>query len=175
MGTEVNCITVDGQNLFAGIPDEGVYLSTNLGESWINVTKGLTNLRIFALISDGTNVFIGTGGNIGQGIWTRPLAEMITSVKDNATIGPTHFSLSQNYPNPFNPTTTISFSIDKRSLVTLKVYNALGREIETLVNREEMPGSYVVRFNGVGLASGVYFYQLKAGDNVSAKKMILLK
>ena len=90
------------------------------------------------------------------------------------------FRLDQNYPNPFNPTTTINYSIPKQSYVTLKVYDILGREAATLVNEEKPAGTYTVRF-GVGqdsspyISSGIYFYQIKAGNYVSTKKMILLR
>jgi hypothetical protein len=92
---------------------------------------------------------------------------------------PTEFRLNQNYPNPFNPTTTIKYSIPKLSFVTIKIYNVLGREVATLVNEEKPAGNYEVDFNISTFnhhpSSGVYFYQLKAGDFILAKKMILLK
>ena len=85
------------------------------------------------------------------------------------------YTLSQNYPNPFNPTTTITYQMPKTEFVTLKVYDILGREIATLVNEEKPAGNYEVNFIGSGLTSGIYFYQLKAGDYSETKKMILLK
>ena len=85
------------------------------------------------------------------------------------------FFLSQNYPNPFNPVTTITYQIPQTGFVTLKVYDILGREVATLVNEEKPAGSYEVKFIGNGLTSGIYFYQLKAGDYSETKKMILLK
>ena len=88
---------------------------------------------------------------------------------------PYNFSLSQNYPNPFNPNTKIRYSIADLSKVSLKIYDILGREIITLVNEEKPVGQYEVNFNASNLASGVYFYQLKAGDFIQSKKMILLK
>ncbi len=98
---------------------------------------------------------------------------------------PTEFSLSQNYPNPFNPTTKIKFSIPlayspllggaRGGLVTLKVYDALGREETTLVNEIKSPGNYEVTFDANGLATGIYYYRLKAGDFTETKKMLLLR
>ena len=85
------------------------------------------------------------------------------------------FVLSQNYPNPFNPATTIKYSITERVSITLKVYDVLGNEIATLINEEKSIGSYDVKFDASGLPSGVYFYQLKAGDFVETKKMLLMK
>lgn len=88
-----------------------------------------------------------------------------------------HFSLLQNYPNPFNPNTTINYQIPKNSFVTLKVYDLLGREISTLVDKELNAGSYSYDFQAshFGLTSGIYFYQLRAGEFVQTKKMLLLK
>ncbi len=88
---------------------------------------------------------------------------------------PTSFSLSQNYPNPFNPTTTINYMLPKSGIVTLKVFNALGEEISTLVNNEQAAGSYKVTFDASRLASGVYFYRLETGNFILTKKMILMK
>jgi hypothetical protein len=85
------------------------------------------------------------------------------------------FNLEQNYPNPFNPTTTLSFVIGHRSFVTLKVYDVLGNEIATLVNEEKPAGSYEVEFDAKDLTSGIYFYQLRAGEFSQTKKMILMK
>ncbi len=92
---------------------------------------------------------------------------------------PTKFSLPQNYPNPFNPSTKISWQSPVGSWQTLKVYDILGNEVATLVNEERYAGSYEIEFNPESSiknpASGVYFYQLRAGDYVETKKMILLK
>ncbi|MCL5029496.1 MAG: T9SS type A sorting domain-containing protein [Bacteroidetes bacterium] len=97
------------------------------------------------------------------------------------------FILEQNYPNPFNPTTTIKYSIPSArspllggaggGLVTLKVFDILGREVATLVNEYQTAGEYSVQFTTANnqLPSGVYFYQLKVGDYLSIKKMIILK
>lgn len=88
---------------------------------------------------------------------------------------PKEFALSQNFPNPFNPSTLISYSIPKSSLVTLKIYDVLGREIETLVNENKPTGNYSVQFNAAKLTSGVYFYKMQAGDFAQTKKLVLLK
>ena len=85
------------------------------------------------------------------------------------------FHIYQNYPNPFNPTTKIKYQIPKISFVTLKVYDVLGSEIATLVSEEKPVGNYEVEFDGSGLTSGVYFYQLKTEGFVETKKMILMK
>jgi len=88
---------------------------------------------------------------------------------------PTKFELYQNYPNPFNPVTTIKFDLPKDGLITLEIFDILGRRIATLINEYRTAGSYNQVFNASSLASGVYVYKLQAGDFVSSKKMILLK
>lgn len=85
------------------------------------------------------------------------------------------YSLSQNYPNPFNPITSIQYAVSSRQFVSLKVFDVLGNEIETLVNEEKPVGTYELNWNAANLPSGVYFYQLQAGEFVNTKKMILLK
>jgi len=88
---------------------------------------------------------------------------------------PQTYSLEQNFPNPFNPSTKIRFSVPERGLVTLKVFNLLGEEVETLLNSELANGTYEVDFKGTSISSGIYFYTLTANNFVSTKKMILLK
>jgi hypothetical protein len=85
------------------------------------------------------------------------------------------YNLLQNYPNPFKPTTNIQYAIGSRQFMTLKVYDVLGKEITTLVNEEKSAGNYEVEFNASHLSSGIYYYQLRAGEFVETKKMILLK
>lgn len=100
-------------------------------------------------------------------------------VKETQNSLPSVFKLYQNYPNPFNPITTIKYDVPKASHVTLKVLNLLGQEVATLVNEYKPAGRYEVEFqSAVGsrqLASGVYFYQLKVGDYVQTKKMLLIR
>ena len=104
---------------------------------------------------------------------------IITNIENKQNSLPTKFSLDQNYPNPFNPSTSIQYAISSRQLVTLKVYDILGSEVANLVNEELNAGSYKVEFNSASsikdLASGIYFYQLKAGSFVVTKKMVLIK
>ena len=81
----------------------------------------------------------------------------------------------QNFPNPFNPSTTINYQIPKDGMVTIKIYDILGREIRTLVNEYKPAGRYNITFNASNLASGVYIYQLKSGSFVASKKLVLMK
>jgi len=102
----------------------------------------------------------------------------ITAVEENET-EIMNYSLSQNYPNPFNPRTIISYQLPIANNVTIKVFDVLGKEVATLVDEYRNAGSYEVEFNSVSSvknpASGVYFYQIKAGDFSETKKMMLLK
>lgn len=104
----------------------------------------------------------------------------VTEVKKE-TIATANYSLSQNYPNPFNPTTTIKYQIPVEAHVTLKVFDLLGNEIATLVSEEKPAGEFTIQLGFAGggrnyeLGSGIYFYQLQAGDFIATKKFILLK
>lgn len=104
-------------------------------------------------------------------------SKYLTDVNNPATSLPTSFTLEQNYPNPFNPSTNIEYSVVETQHVILKVYDILGNEVATLVNDIQSPGDYKVSFNSDRnhLSSGIYFYQLRAGDFVQTKKMILLR
>ena len=123
------------------------YSSAANGNSWQNVA-----VWTYTWIND--KWFTGVNGN----------AQTINS-----------YTLSQNYPNPFNPTTNIRYSIEKASLVTLNVFDILGRKVATLVNQYQTAGVHTVNFNASNLASGVYFYRLEAGSFNNVKKMLLIK
>ena len=162
---------VSGTNIFAGT-DSGLYLSANNVASWSAVNSGLPDLDIRILAVGGPTLFAGTP----TGIWSRPLSEMIpTSVSATVDNLPSAFSLDQNYPNPFNPTTTIRYALPSRAHVSLTVYNTLGQQVASLVDAEQEPGEHSVRFDGSGLASGVYFYRLQAASFVQAKKLLILR
>ncbi len=96
-------------------------------------------------------------------------------IADPGNVAPTRFVLFQNYPNPFNPSTTIHYALPHALFVTLTVYNTLGQQLAQLVNEQQQAGHHEVVFRGDGLASGVYFYRLQAGDLVASKKLLLLK
>lgn len=111
----------------------------------------------------------------GIDIWANVLeSDYVNSINKKDVI-PKEFLLNQNYPNPFNPNTIITYSIPTSETVILTVYDISGSKISTLVNEKQSAGSYKINFNALGLSSGVYYYQIKAGNFIKAKKMILLK
>lgn len=100
---------------------------------------------------------------------------IVASVRRSDDILPASYALGQNYPNPFNPSTVIAFSVKNAGPITLKVYDVVGREVAVLVNGTLGAGRYQADWNAAGLSSGVYFYQLRAGEFISTKKMLLQK
>ncbi|MDP4175537.1 MAG: T9SS type A sorting domain-containing protein, partial [Bacteroidota bacterium] len=98
-----------------------------------------------------------------------------TDVNANSNAAPKDYELAQNYPNPFNPSTSIKYSIPQNSMVSLKVYDILGKEVASLVNEQKSAGSYEVNFNANSLSAGMYIYELKAGNFTQTKKMMLIK
>ncbi len=100
---------------------------------------------------------------------------LLTDVKATGSGVPENYSLSQNYPNPFNPSTTFTFSMSKAGLVTLTVYDMLGREVATLVNNVANAGTHSITWNAAGMSSGVYFYKMHTGSFTSLKKMVLIR
>ena len=170
--TTVNTFIGVNWNILAGTYSNGIFVSSNSGGSWSQENNGFPgNTSLYAFTIKGSLIFAGTNGS---GAWKRILSQII-GIKQIASNIPDKFSLSQNYPNPFNPKTKIKMQIAKLGEVKLIVYDALGREVETLVNEQLRPGTYEVEFNGSNYTSGVYFYLLIAGDYVDVKKMILLK
>ncbi|MCB9248742.1 MAG: CotH kinase family protein [Ignavibacteriales bacterium] len=110
-------------------------------------------------------IIYGTPGNLN----------IVSDIENDEVKIPKEYSLSQNYPNPFNPSTSIKFEIPKNANVTLKVFDVLGRELRTIVDKNMKAGSYIFQFNAIYLSSGIYFYQLIANDFHKTYKMILLK
>jgi Fibronectin type III domain. len=113
---------------------------------------------------------------LGSGPWSDvsifPQSE--TDVKAEGGI-PTEYSISQNYPNPFNPSTKIIFALPQRALTKLIIYDLLGREVQTLINKELEAGYHEIYFDATNFPSGVYFYRIQSGNFIQTKKMILMK
>jgi photosystem II stability/assembly factor-like uncharacterized protein len=177
----ISCIVTDGHNLFAGSMTFGVLLSRDLGESWTEVNSGLayytvqpvlTYTPIRSLCIVGTELW---AGSWGKGIWRCSLVDLLTSVQNNETHNPVAPVLFQNFPNPFNPSTVITFIVPSRATVTLTVFDILGRQVATLVDGILNPGYKSVQWNVRQLPTGTYIYQLKVGNTIQAKTMLLLK
>jgi hypothetical protein len=128
-----------------------------------------------AISSDGSTVIEGGNkdNNNAGAVWV--FNQNLNSVRNISQEAPKSFSLSQNYPNPFNPSTNIKFDVAKNSFVSIKIYDLLGKEVETLVNQQLQTGSYEIEWNAPKFSSGMYFYKLTAGDYFDVKKMILVK
>ena len=155
---------------YAGL-SAGLFLTENDGETWRRIHDSYIN-RVVGDNEKPMHLYFITNAE-------RTLIRMldtftVTGVNNPVNIEPRNYALEQNYPNPFNPSTTIRYQIPKDGLVTLKVYDVLGRKVKTLVNSYQSAGEHFVKFDGRGLASGVYFYSLTAGDFSQTKKMILL-
>lgn len=149
-----------------------------IGSGPYNISPGSFQLVGFAIVA-GTNLSnIKENAEIALEEWNSG----IVSVEEKEV--KLEFTLSQNYPNPFNPTTVIEYTIpnvdalratSQMQNVTLKVFDLLGREVETLVNENKEPGKYQVQFNASNLSSGLYFYKIQAGNFNQVRKMIFLK
>jgi hypothetical protein len=135
---------------------------TNKGDSatyYFAVGYGATESELFAAMDSATAKY----------------PKLLTAVQHYTAAAPDGFSLEQNYPNPFNPATQIRFNVGSSSFVTLKVFDALGREVRSLVSRQLDPGSYVVTLAAEQLSSGMYYYTLQAGSYTETRKMMLMK
>jgi len=126
----------------------------------------------FELVA-GANTITLTASNIVVDYIQLNKESVITAIAEHSL--PLEYKLAQNYPNPFNPTTNISFSLAQPQHVKLVVYNLLGQEVATLINRPLSAGYHIMQFNAGNLASGIYFYRLEAGNFKTQKQMLLLK
>ncbi len=189
----VNAGTDGGINIYDGFDDSEKWLAlTNgikkksAGPEDISFVAGAGNFTIlpdstltvaFALAAANSMTALRNAVSNAKAKYNQIL---ITAVKEK-TIVPDKFNLSQNYPNPFNPTTTIEYSLPASfeaagvKRIQLKIYDLLGREVATLVNKNYKPGNYRVGFNASNLTSGIYFYRLTAGKFSITKKMLLLR
>jgi len=182
-----NCWAVGSKgDLYTPILSSAIYSSSNGGNNWIRQrTPTDYCLNSVYFVNKNTGWIVGNSGTI-----IKTTSGITSGIKPSSQMIPKGYILFQNYPNPFNPVTTIRYAIPRRSptdprsgtlrafgddKAVLKVYDVLGKEIETLVNEKLQPGTYSVEWNASQLPSGVYFYQLRTGDYIETKKMILLK
>jgi hypothetical protein len=148
------------------------------GVNWIvyNTSNfGLPDNYVSAIAIDKQgNKWIGTVGG-GLAVYREGGVILPVEEKEKSNEIPTSFVLYQNYPNPFNPSTTIEFDIPERTNVKLIIYDILGREVETLIDKELEPGKYKINFTATNLPSGVYFYTLRTPKFTKTNKMLLIK
>jgi len=160
-------------NLYVVNGDSGRILFTyNFGSATTNTVEQVSGLK--SIDGNISSEFLG-GSRTGKLICFSGGPNGVVGISNISSVIPDKYSLSQNYPNPFNPVTKISFSIPSTQYSILKVYDALGKELQMLVNERLNAGVYEAEFNGNNFASGVYFYKLEAGDFVETKRMILIK
>ena len=171
----------------ARIPFASIY---DTDDAEFTPTRGMTiPFEIFAADADipdgGNDARLQLGDNAalnpwgeGPDVWTFAwvgMPDFALGVNTPGSEIPKQYALRNNYPNPFNPLTHIRYELPKAGDVNLTVYNMLGKEVYTLVSKNQAPGVYTVTFNGDNCSSGVYFYRLKTGDFVQTKKMLLVK
>ncbi|MDH3268219.1 MAG: YCF48-related protein [Ignavibacteria bacterium] len=150
-----------------------IWSTTNGGENWVvQLTTGhFKPLGSICFVDENNGWVVGGYGTIFH--TTNGGVSFVEEEKIDEI--PADYNLTNNYPNPFNPSTKIRYSILHTSKVVIKVFDVLGKEIETLVNEEKSVGTYEITWYAENLPSGIYFYQLKAGDFIDTKKMLLLK
>lgn len=175
-GSNAQALHIVNNNMISQVSGKGMQLSTNGGSTWTQINQGLYKGTTQTLTASYVAWDMLYSNATEGGVVRRALVDFgVTKVEQNKNEVPSTLLLSQNYPNPFNPTTNIEFQIPLSGFVTLKVYDAMGREVATLVNEQMNVGSYKTAFNGARLSSGVYFYRLKVGSFFETKRMLLLK
>jgi hypothetical protein len=166
---EANGSGVESVTLFASM-DGGAYTAvgtTNADSLLVPVQLGIHKYSFYSLAKD----FVGNVESLRPTL----IGTDATNGIDKMESVPERYSLSQNYPNPFNPATTIEFSIPVSGDVSMKVYNAIGQEVATLINGVMHPGSYRVQWLAGGYSSGVYYCRMKSGTFSDIRKLLLLK
>jgi Secretion system C-terminal sorting domain len=167
----------------ANVYNVKIELSEDNGTSWSTIVETTPNTGTYSWIVESTvsstqcliritNVDDGLVYDVSDAVFIITIPNDVEEFENGI---PKEFNLSQNYPNPFNPVTSINYNVPEASVVSIKVYDLIGREVAVLVNEVKPPGIYQVSFGNENLASGVYFYKMTAGDFSSVRKMNLLK
>lgn len=146
------------------------------GSNFCAISNGLNERGVKLLVYNDELIIAGSFFSADGADFNNILRYNPTGGDDNKnSFVPIAQSTVQNYPNPFNPKTTIKYKVLSKELVSVKIYDIIGREVLTLVNEVKEPGTYSVLFDGSNYASGIYFYQLKIGNDIQTKKMVLVK
>jgi photosystem II stability/assembly factor-like uncharacterized protein len=163
-------LCTDLSECFYAAGNGGVFKSTNDGASFSNFNLTYSSNQVICFQN---KILVAVSGTSNGGVYV--YNDSLVGVKQPAGLVPENYVLNQNYPNPFNPATVISYELNVPGLVRLRVNDILGKLVEVLVNQIQGPGRYEVSFSGAGLSSGIYFYELRAGEYASARKMVLVK
>jgi len=182
-GTSYTLLPASGTGNISGIQGSGndfwytrgtgIFRSTDNGATWVQSHTHTAAQNDISLVTDGNGCM--TGWSCGATGTIAKMTGMPVAINEPTTQIPTAYKMEQNYPNPFNPTTNITFALPKSGIVTLKVYDVLGKEVASLVNSFTNAGTHIVPFDASALSSGVYIYKITTGDFTDSKKMVLIK
>jgi hypothetical protein len=172
-------VNPDFENILYGGDSSGVYISTNFGNNWSLYNNSFSPSKFVIGISkdpgSADTFYVATTKNVYK-VW----ASFLVGMQNENNFIPDKYVLHQNFPNPFNPTTKIKFDIPlwrekEGRVLSLKIYDILGKGIATLVNEQLQPGTYEVTFDGSNIPSGIYFYKLEIENYIETKKMLMVK
>ncbi len=167
-------VSPDNNNVIYAGTQTGLYRSTDKGASWTFYNNSFTPSKnvigISKEMNSGDTVIVCTKDAV-----YKVFHDFIVGIGISNSSIPDSYKLEQNYPNPFNPSTKIKFGLSKEGFTSLKIYDALGKEILSNINRVLQPGTYEVEFNASGYASGIYYYKIISGDFSETRKMVLAK
>jgi len=165
-----DCFVLNSNKAFAVGQSGKIITTTNGGDNWNVQTTG-SSIELWSVYFANDSV----GYAVGDNAVLKTTNGGLTFINGNSQSILEDFKLYQNYPNPFNPATEIKFQINEPGLVSIKIYDILGKEIAALVNESKTAGTYEINWDASNFPSGVYFYVFSAGDNKQTKKMLFLK
>jgi len=155
--------------IFADSTDEGkVYIDSTVSDASGNFSLTISALPLLPNITSTARDDLGNTSEFS-------LPFIVTDIEEVENVIPTEYALFQNYPNPFNPSTVIKYQIPVESFTSIKVYDAIGKEVETLVNEPKQAGIYTVEWNSSNQSSGIYFYKITSGNFTAVRKMLFIK
>lgn len=170
-GTNVVSLATWGNKLIAAADDEGLFLSTDHGSSWSPISIGLEGFRIQHAQAHGSYLFVGT---LSNGVWRRPLSEIVTSVGEEITVGDVGITLSCN-PNPVDLNVTLAFTLIRSGFVTLNIFSTHGEKVTTLISANLEAGPHTFGWNSQGSAGGLYFVQLQSVNTTITSPVLILR